>query len=66
MEAGRFHKHLGRRGPARSAIIEDGSTWNETFLNLYNDRVIRTKSENLNKKLRFYEGYIGHQSELRL
>jgi hypothetical protein len=26
------------------AIIEDGSTWNETFLNLYNDRDLGRES----------------------
>lgn len=57
---------FGRLGPAGFAIIEDGSTWNETFLNLYNDPVLGTESGNLNKRLRFFEGYIGHQSELRL
>jgi len=51
---------FGSLGPAGFAIIEDGSTWNETFLNLYNYRVIGRESGNLNKKLRFFEGYIGH------
>ena len=55
-----------RRGPARFAIIEDSSTRNETILNLYNDRDLGRESGNLNKKLRFFEGYIGHQSELSL
>ena len=47
-------------GLAGFAIIEDGSTWNETFLNLYNDRVLGNGIRKPNKNLRFFEGYIGH------
>jgi hypothetical protein len=45
----------------RLAIIEADNTWNETFLDLYNDRYLE-RDKNLNKKLRFFEGYIGYQS----
>jgi hypothetical protein len=39
-----MHIDSGRRGLAGFAIIEDGSKWNETFLNLYNDRDLGRES----------------------